>query len=202
MRQLVGFCAVLLLSGLALGQDDSLPLGAFAQPFAPRLATPSASPQELVTPSLALDSPSLATGASNATTSSPSVHFYQPLWYSPGVQFDPTIYESSAPQAQVSSGASTPPEPHRFELGAATFQSSYGVARLMGNGPRGKTRRNYTNADVARVNDANGAIKLGQAGAGEVKILRQSRRLFRLLAPQRGLIATGQSQDHKLHAAR
>jgi hypothetical protein len=33
-----------------------------------------------------------------------------------------------------------------------------------------------------------------------VTILRQRRRLFRLLAPQKGLIATGQSQNHKLHA--
>jgi hypothetical protein len=160
MRHLFGFCAVLLLCGLAWGQDQSLPLGAYSQPFVPRVATPIASPQELVTPFLALDTPTLATGASNATTSSFSLHVNQPLWYSPGVQFDPTIYESSASPAPVSSAASTLPEPRGF-VGAAIFQSSYGVARLMGNRPGPKTRHVYTNADVARVNDATGAIKLG-----------------------------------------
>lgn len=161
MRHLFGFCAVLLLCGLAWGQDGSLPLGAYSQPFTPRVATPIASPQELVTPFLALDTPTLATGASNATLSSPSLHVNQPLWYSPGVQFDPTIYESSASPAPVSSTASTSPEPRGFQVGAATFQSSYGVARLMGNRPGPKTRHIYTNADVARVNDATGTIKLG-----------------------------------------
>jgi hypothetical protein len=44
-------------------------------------------------------------------------------------------------------------------LGAATFQSDYGVAQLAGIGPHKKATRRYTNSDVAAVNETNGTIK-------------------------------------------
>ncbi len=49
--------------------------------------------------------------------------------------------------------------PGGFEFGAATFQSSYGVARLMAENGRRKAMRVYTNPDVARVNDNNGMVR-------------------------------------------
>ncbi len=42
-----------------------------------------------------------------------------------------------------------------------TFQSSYGVAQLVGPAPRPKPSRTNENADVARVNDSNGLIRYG-----------------------------------------
>ena len=40
MRQLTIFCVLLLWAGLAASQDDWVPPGTYAQPFAPRIATP------------------------------------------------------------------------------------------------------------------------------------------------------------------
>jgi hypothetical protein len=166
MRQLTIFCVLLLWAGLAASQDDWVPPGTYAQPFAPRIATPSALPQALMTPSLALDSPSLSVGASTGTPSSaagPGVHFNRPLWYAPGVQLNQPIDGSSTSpaRAQIASGVATSPERRGFEFGVATFQSSYGVARLMAQNARRKASRLYTNPDVARVNDNNGIVRYG-----------------------------------------
>jgi hypothetical protein len=173
MRQLIPLWVVLFSCGLAMSQDNWIPPGAYAQPFVPRISTPFASPESVKTPSLSLDSPSLTAGATNATagnvagaadstfsvlSSGPGVQFNQPLWYAPGVKFNPQAYGSSSSQAQVQAGSSR--EGREFELGAATFQSSYGVAQLATiSVARGKARRVYTNSDIARVNDSNGSIQ-------------------------------------------
>ncbi len=169
MRPLTGFWMVLLMSGLAAGQADWTPPGTYAQPFIPRTATPSASFDSVMTPSLTLDSPSPVVGATNATagnvagagnstssvvTTGQSVYYNQPLWYAPGVQPYEGMEEFTSPATAVSR-----PAPGGFEFGAATFQSSYGVARLMAENGRRKAMRVYTNPDVARVNDNNGMVR-------------------------------------------
>ena len=170
MRSLSGFWMMLLLSGLAAAQADWNPPGNYAEPFVPRLATPSASFGAVMTPTLSLDSPPLVVGASDATagnvagagnttssvvTTGQPVYFNRPLWYAPGVQPYEGVEEFSSP-AQT---AASTPAPGGFEFGAATFQSSYGVARLMAENARRKAIRVYTNPDVARVNDNNGLVR-------------------------------------------
>jgi hypothetical protein len=165
MRQLLGFVVVLVWCGLASGQNSWVPPGTYSQPFTPRLTTPSAPPQVLVTPALALDSPSPIIGASNGTTNraiDSGAEFNQPIWYAPGVQFDrPLFLDSSiAPaEAQINFMEAVSREEHRFESGAAMFESSYGAAQLTGKRSGQKPSRVFTNADVARVNDANGTVK-------------------------------------------
>ena len=169
MRSLTGFWMILLLSGLAAAQADWNPPGNYAEPFVPRLATPSASFGAVMTPTLSLDSPPLVVGASDATagnvtgagnatssvvTTGQPVYFNRPLWYAPGVQPYEGLEEFTSPATAVST-----PAPGGFEFGAATFQSSYGVARLMAENARRKAIRVYTNPDVARVNDNNGLVR-------------------------------------------
>jgi hypothetical protein len=157
MRQLITLLIVGCCCGLAAAQSHPAPPGAYAQAFAPRLTTPSASPEALVTPSLTLDTPPLTVGASNATLSETDLPVYvnQPLWYAPGVRLNVSMQEASASAAPIT--AALPG--NGIELGAAMFQSSYGVAQLAGTGARAKAKRVYTNQDVASVNDSNGLIK-------------------------------------------
>jgi hypothetical protein len=84
MRQLIPLWVVLLSCGLAMSQGDWNPPGTYAQPFVSRISTPSVAPESIPTPFLSLNSPSLAT-----VSSGPGVQFHQPLWYAPGVKFDP-----------------------------------------------------------------------------------------------------------------
>ncbi|MGA8311571.1 MAG: hypothetical protein WB755_16180 [Terriglobales bacterium] len=167
MRSLYGFWMILLLSGLAAAQEDWTPPGNYAEPFVPRLATPSASFGAVMTPTLSLDTPPLVVGARDATpgnvagagnatssvvTTGQPVYYNQPLWYAPGVQPYEGMEEFTSPATPVSR-----PTPGGFEFGAATFQSSYGVAQLMK--AQRKANRVYTNPDVARVNDNNGVVR-------------------------------------------
>src|SRR5438105_3211145 len=115
MRECVGFCLIVLLCGFAWGQGDFVPPGTYAQPSAPRLTTPSASPEAVGTPSLSLDSPSSIAGASNATagniagaanstlsvdSTGSGVQVNQPLWYSPGVQLNVLNYQATVSSEQ------------------------------------------------------------------------------------------------------
>ena len=158
MRQLVGLLVVICCCGFAAAQNDQVLPGTYAQPFAPRLATPSAPPEALATPSLTLDTPHLAVGAGTATLSAVGspVYVNQPVWYEPGVRFDASVATPS-PSAMPASAAVSG---YGIELGAAMFQSSYGVAQLASTISRGKAKRVYTNQDVASVNDTNGLIKI------------------------------------------
>src|ERR1700687_3891327 len=163
MRHL--FCAfglLLLWSGSVWGQDTWVPPGAYSEPFAPRIATPSAPVEALTTPTLTLDSPSSVVGASNSTGSATgsAVHFNQPVVYDPGVQLASPFDEAYSSTAEVNrTGA--PSRSGSSDLGAATFQSSYGAAHLAAPGARRKAVRVYTNADVARLNDDAGTIRYG-----------------------------------------
>jgi hypothetical protein len=165
MRQYLGFCVVLLSCGLASGQTSWVEPGTYSQPFTPRLSTPSAAAEVLVTPSLALDSPSSTTGATNGTTSraiDTGVHFNQPVWYAPGVQFDQPLFLDSSidpAQTQVNFIESASRKHRTFESGAGRSQDSYGVAQLTGKGVGRKQSRVFTNSDVARLNEANGTVK-------------------------------------------
>ncbi len=160
MRQLFALGLVLLCCGFASAQDAWTYPGQYAEPFAPRFSTPVASPGDLPTPFLTLDTPPLAVGASNSTlenaTGSP-VYYNQPLLYQPGVQYNPPIQVSGSSSARISSPVSG--GRYGIELGAATFQTDFGVAQLAGIGPRKKAKKVYTNPDVAGVNEATNTIK-------------------------------------------
>jgi hypothetical protein len=171
MRRLLASCVLLLWCGLAFGQAGWIEPGTYSEPFTPRLATPSASPQDLVTPSLTLDSPALVTGASNGTAFDTGVHFNQPLWYAPDVDYNQPLFPNLPIGSALGGdfGESTAAEKRRLELGAATFQSAYGVAQLMRKAPGPKAGRVFTNSDLARLNDANGTIRY----AGKVERIEQ-----------------------------
>jgi hypothetical protein len=166
MRQLYcAFVLLLLWSGTVWAQDTWVPPGAYSEPFAPRIATPSAPVDALATPTLTLDSPSSVVGASISTGSATgsTVGFNQPVAYDPGVQLASPFAESPshAPVEGLNNAGAGSPQSGSSDLGAATFQSSYGVAQLAGRGPRGKAVRVFTNADVARLNDNSGTIRYG-----------------------------------------
>lgn len=167
MRLLHGFWMILLFSGLAAAQARWTPPGNYAEPFVPRLDTPSASFGAVMTPTLTLDTPPLVVGASDATadnvagasnatssviTAGQPAYVNQPLWYAPGVQPYQGVEEVGSPSQTAVSAP-----PGGFEFGVATFQSSYGVAQLMK--AQRKANRVYTNPDVARVNDNNGMVR-------------------------------------------
>jgi len=157
MRQLISLLVVICCCGFAAAQSDQAFPGTYAQPFSPRLTTPSAPPEALATPTLTPHTPVLNVGANTSTLSATSLPVYvnQPLWYAPGVRFSAAAEASSAAAAPTNAAVSG----HRIELGAAMFQSSYGVAQLAGTIARAKAKRIYTNQDVASVNDTNGLIK-------------------------------------------
>jgi hypothetical protein len=157
MRQLVTLLVLVCGCIFAVAQSDQSFPGTYAQPFSPRLTTPSASPEALPTPSLTLDTPPLTVGASNSTLSETDLPVYvnQPLWYAPGVRFNSPVQEPSASAASITATVSG----NGIELGAAMFQSSYGVAQLAASISRTKAKKVYTNQDVASVNDTNGLIK-------------------------------------------
>ena len=160
MRRFFALWVLLVCWGFASAQDAWIYPGQYAEPSAPRLSTPVASPGALSTPSLTLDTPALTVGANNSTLEDAAgspVYYNQPLLYQPGVQYNPPAPRSSSPAAQTSAAFSS--AGRGIELGAARFQSDYGVAQLAGIGPRKKARKTYTNPDVAAVNDANGTIK-------------------------------------------
>jgi hypothetical protein len=162
MRQLFcAFCLSLVCSGTVWGQDTWVPPGAYSEPFTPRIATPSAPVEALATPTLTLDSPSSVVGASANTGSATgsAVHFNQPVAYDPGVQLASPFDEPYSSTAEVNRTVA-PSRPGSSDLGAATFQSSYGVAQLADHGPRLKAVRVYTNADVTRLDDS-GTIRYG-----------------------------------------
>jgi hypothetical protein len=160
MRQLLALCVLLLCCEFASAQDTRIYPGQYAEPFAPRLATPVASPEALPTPVLTLDTPPLAVGASNSTLESAAgspVYYNQPVLYQPGAQYNPPVQVSSDSSARTFSAVSG--RRNGIDLGAARFQMDYGVAQLASIGPRKKAKKTYTNPDVAAVNDANGTIK-------------------------------------------
>jgi len=123
MRQLIPVWVVLLSCGLAMSQGDWTPLGNYAQPFVSRISTPSAAPGSIPPPFLSLKSPSLTAGATNATagnvagaatstlsivSSGSGVQFNQPLWYGPGVKFDPQAAYAEPFVSRISTPSAAP----------------------------------------------------------------------------------------------
>jgi hypothetical protein len=159
MRQLFALWLLLLCCGFASAQDNWIYPGQYAEPSAPRLSTPVASPEALPTPFLTLDTPPLTVGASNSTLENSDgspVYYNQPLRYQPGVPYNPPVQVLASAvrtSSPVSGGR------YGIDLGAATSQMDYGVAQLAGIGPRKKAKKTYTNPDVAAVNEATGTIK-------------------------------------------
>src|ERR1700693_4973043 len=124
MRHL--FCAfglLLLWSGSVWGQETWVPPGAYSEPFAPRIATPSAPAEALVTPTLTLDSLSTVVGTSVSTGSATgsTVRFNQPVAYDPGVQLASPFDESSSNQPAEGLNDTGVPSPRlrSSDLGAA-----------------------------------------------------------------------------------
>jgi hypothetical protein len=129
MRQLLALCMLLLCSGFAAAQDAWIYPGQYAEPSAPRLATPVASSEALPTPVLTLDTPPLAVGASNSTLESAvgsPVYYNQPLLYQPGAQYNPPVQVSSGSSAQTFPAVSG--RRYGIDLGTETFQTDFGVA--------------------------------------------------------------------------
>ena len=172
MRQLTVFCLAIILPALAAGQVivssgyviDSPP-GMYAQPFVPRLSTPSMS-FENVSPSPVGANNATAGNVAGATNATLSVFPAGPV-----VQYPPSLalglenlpIESGAgveasTEAESRGEASTEPRP--LELGVASFQDSYGVAQLAASSrARQQAKRLYTNLDVDRMNQMTGMVK-------------------------------------------
>jgi hypothetical protein len=163
MRQLMGFCALLLLSGLAAGQvivisgsaNHWTPPGMYAAPSVPLVTTPSIA-LGTVFPSVGASNGTAENiaGATNATlsidTAGPSAAFAQPRWYG----------TAAMPEVEVEAASEVRGSGEGFEFGAAVFQSSYGAAQLAAKaGPREHAARVYTNQDVEAVNHTNGLVK-------------------------------------------
>ena len=133
MRQLFALPVLLFCCGLASAQDAWTPPGQYAEPSAPRLSTPVASPGALPTPFLTLDTPPLAVGASNSTlenaTGSP-VYYNQPLLYQPGVQYNSAIPVSSSSARNLlrwladDTGSSWVPRPFRWTMAWPNWRAS------------------------------------------------------------------------------
>ena len=175
MRQLTVFCLAIILPTLAAGQAivssgyviDSPPPGAYAQPFVPRLSTPSMS-FENVSPSPVGASNATAGNVAGATNATLSVFPAGPVvQHPPSLELGPT--NSSIEfgeetqlnaQAEPRTEATPPAETRPLELGLASFQDSYGVAQLAASSrARQQAKRLYTNLDVDRMNQMTGMVK-------------------------------------------
>ena len=172
MRQLTVFCLAIILPALAAGQAivssgyviDSPP-GMYAQPFVPRLSTPSMS-FENVSPSPVGATNATAGNIAGATNATLSVFPAGPV-----VQYPPSLalgLENSSSESGADIEASTEAESRGeestearpLELGVASFQDSYGVAQLAaGSRARQQAKHLYTNLDVDRMNQMTGMVK-------------------------------------------
>jgi hypothetical protein len=173
MRQLTIFYMAIILPALASGQlivssgyvIDSPP-GVYAQPFVPRLSTPSMS-FENVSPSPVGASNATAGNLAGATNATLSVFPAGPV-----VQYPPSLAlglenspiesgaEAEARAEAESRGEATAAETRPLELGVASFQDSYGVAQLAASSrARQQAKKLYTNLDVERMNQMTGMVK-------------------------------------------
>jgi hypothetical protein len=175
MRKLTVFCMAIILPALAAGQaavtsgyaGNWTPPGTYAQPFVPRLSTPSMS-FESVSPSPVGASNATAGNVAGATTATFSVSPPGPVvQHPPSMAMGPsnTSIESwsdfELPTDAESRGEATPSaETRPLELGVASLQDSYGVAQLAAaSRARREAKRLYTNLDVERMNQMTGLVK-------------------------------------------
>lgn len=166
MRQLSIFCVAIILPALAAGQVTVIsgyavnwaPPGVYAEPFVPLLSTPSMS-FENVSP--------WPVGASNATAGNVAGATNATLSVVPGglvEQFPPSLFlepaDSSIDTEGESHAGAQSSEPRPLELGAASFQDSYGVAQLAATTrARQQAKRLYSNLDIERMNQMTGMVK-------------------------------------------
>ncbi len=144
MRNVICLCGALLISGLAFGQatvvagyasDWRVAPGTYAVPFVPLVNTPS----------ISLESPAF-----------PNQPFAQTVWYGGGPE--------ASSETGIRFGSSPADSQRLFHFGAATSQSSYGVARLAQESrsrPSQKAVKLYTNADVEKFAQEPGTIAHG-----------------------------------------
>jgi len=168
MRQLTIFCIAIILPALAAGQATVIsgyavnwaPPGVYAEPYVPLLSTPSMS-FENISPSPVGASNATAGNVAGATNATLSV-----LPAGPVEQFPPSLFLGSA-ESSIEAGtesesraeASTWTEPRPLELGAASFQDSYGVAQLAAGSRARQAKRLYSNLDIERMNQMTGMVK-------------------------------------------
>jgi hypothetical protein len=173
MRQIFIFsrltfcCLILLLPAMATAQLRMTfdygsvvpPPGQYSMSFVPLMTTPN----------IALGSAPLQVGASNATTgnltgapnatlsvhnSGASAKLAPRVWYGQARSFEPAqeVCCTESADSRIQQG---------FKSGAATFEDTYGVARLAAKERLlGRPTRVYTNADIARLAEANGTVVL------------------------------------------
>jgi len=174
MREVLVVCAVLLFTGMALGQatvvggyatNIGLPAGWYpVTRFVPLVVTPEIT---FVTFSPSPVGASNATagnvaGASNATleivTAPTSAVYTVPVWTGSAITSWLTASEVTAPAE-----AKALPERRHFETGVATFAMGPGTAEMAkaAQANRKPAGRVYTNQDVQRMNEKNGTVKWG-----------------------------------------
>jgi hypothetical protein len=159
MRVSAIFCAAFLISGFSMAQVNGqatviggyastwvAPPGAYAVPLMPLVTTPSI---EFAPPPLEVGASSGTAGnrvgatASDLAVETPSPYSRITPLLAPGMMF-------FSPTREEGSGAE-PSQNGSLDLGAATFQSDYGVAQLARNvGPHPRAAKTYTNDDLNR----------------------------------------------------
>jgi hypothetical protein len=165
-------CAVLLISGFSMVQANGqvtvmggyastwvAPPGAYAVPLLPLVVTPSI---EFAPPTLEVGASTATAGnragatASDLTVETPSPYSRIIPLLAPGITFSSQTRDEGSGTAQSQNGS--------LDLGAATFQSDYGVAQLARNlGPHPHAAKTYTNDDLNRLRENN------NGNDGEVK---------------------------------
>jgi hypothetical protein len=154
MRQTLILSAIVFFSAAAFAQVTVVsgyagnwnPPGTYATPFAPLVTTPSVG--------LETGLPTQV-GASNATAGNVAGATSAPVSATSGMQ----AASSAAPPP---ANANEQRRQGGFEFGVARFESSQGVAQLVGaRGRHAQTARSYTNADVDQLNQRNGLVQYG-----------------------------------------
>ncbi|MBV9572666.1 MAG: hypothetical protein JOY93_01335 [Acidobacteriales bacterium] len=159
--------ATILVSGVvtaqvpaasSYGNDYQGTPGTYVGPFVPVMQTPivhlAAPPAQIGASNATAGN---VAGASNSTLSMNGGNVMQSStvaeWYGPGAQIQP-LENTNEPGNQLSGGqvGTTQGSSRRFQFGAATFQDSVGLARLIGNSAhRELPKRTFTNEDLTQV---------------------------------------------------
>lgn len=169
MRKIAISCTLLFMStGLAMGQMAPASGYAFDQTYG------NQGPRIVSTPTMSLDSPTPAVGATNATLGNVAGATNSTLAILNGSAMAGQVnsygaFGSTEATSNVSSGESSDKSavsveaPGSFNSGIARSEYSEGVATLMADaGGRRKAARVYTNQDVERLNQENGNVKAGE----------------------------------------
>ena len=177
MRLLTVLCALLLLSGLALGQAAVVrgyagPCVYGCGPFIPLVTTPMVSLNTVSTSPVGATNATggLVAGARNSTlgmiSGSPDAVYTQPVWYSGGTTplLGPAVRLPLMPGYGMQREHHMEMERHEEARQAWTYFSGVEEAAsakeaAMGVRSAKHAARTYTNADVERQNQNNGQVK-------------------------------------------